>query len=51
MTLGANVNVGMDMNEFAKYLFLTVAPLYIDMADILGKCVAIISFYRLTELT
>ena len=33
---------GMDMKEFAKYLFSSIVPLYPDASDIPGKQVAII---------
>ena len=42
MTLGANPKAGMDMKEFAKYLFSTIVPLYPDASDRPGKRVAII---------
>ena len=44
MTLGANAKAGMDMKEFAKYLFATVVPLYPDATDMPGKHVALLSF-------
>ena len=37
MTLGANPKAGMDMKEFAKYLFSSIVPLYPDASDTPGK--------------
>ena len=42
MTLGANPKAGMDMKEFAKYLFSSIVPLYPEPSEKLGKRVAII---------
>ena len=48
MTLGANVKAGMDMKEFAKYLFATVVPLYPDAADKQGECGVLVLFFKYT---
>ena len=47
--LGGNAKAGIDMKEFVKYLFATVVPLYPDVADTPGKCIAML--YHSTELT
>ena len=42
MILGSNSKAGIDGKEFAKYLFVTILPLYPDSADIPGKRIAVI---------
>ena len=41
-TFGANAKAGMDNEEFEKYFFNAIVPLYPDAADVDGKRVAVI---------
>ena len=42
-TFGANAKAGMDNKESEKYFFNAIVPLYLNVADVEGKRVAIIA--------